>query len=168
MFCAKTGDDYDQHWSAAINTSTGARFWAKVTKTGTCWVWSAARDRYGYGKFGLNGAIVLTHRLAYESIVGPIPEGLELDHLCRVRACCNPAHLEPVTHQENARRGDAGGVNHRNRVKTHCLKGHAFDAANTYVTPTGARKCRTCKAATLRQLRLRRKASMQASAAATA
>jgi len=149
-----------------MNESTGERFWYKVEKTPTCWIWNAARDRYGYGKFGLDGAIVITHRLAYESIVGPIPVGLELDHLCRVRACCNPAHLEPVTHQENARRGEVGGVNHPNRVKTHCLRGHPFDAANTYVTPEGTRKCRACKAAALRRMRLRKKTGMSVSVAA--
>lgn len=98
-----------------------------------CWVWSGARDRHGYGKFGHNSA--LAHRWSYENFVGPIPAGLHLDHLCRVRACVNPAHLEPVTNAENVRR--------RNEQRTHCIRGHAFDDENTYRSK-GRRACRAC------------------------
>jgi hypothetical protein len=82
-----------------------ARFWAKVEKTDGCWFWRARIIATGYGSFSLDGRKVMAHRFAYELLVGPIPEDLELDHLCRVRHCVNPAHLEPVTHRENILRG---------------------------------------------------------------
>lgn len=82
------------------------RFWSKVNKTDTCWLWTRCRDGHGYGQFVLRDQKkVLAHRFAYELVVGPIPEGLDIDHLCRVRLCCNPAHLEPVTRSENLYRG---------------------------------------------------------------
>lgn len=87
------------------------RFWAKVDKqTDGCWIWSASRyvRRGGYGQFNLNGTAVKAHRIAYELVKGPIPDGLVLDHLCRVTACVNPDHLEAVTQQENTRRGERG------------------------------------------------------------
>lgn len=94
--------------------SVDARFWDKVDKRGPiptwapflgrCWVWTAGRFPSGYGCFKLNGKSTLAHRVAYEWLIGPIPEGLEIDHLCRVRGCCNPAHLEPVTPAENVQR----------------------------------------------------------------
>lgn len=82
------------------------RFWSCVDKDGPggCWIWTGALTGAGYGQFGGGGKKSYTHRWAYQAHVGPIPDGLELDHLCRVRACCNPDHLEPVTHEENTRR----------------------------------------------------------------
>ena len=130
------------------------RFWAKVDKDGPipercpdlgpCWLWVAARIGNGYGNFWDGHRVVLAHRFAYELLVGPIPDGLEPDHLCRVRHCVNPAHLEPVTHGENARRGEAGLVmNALQRAVTHCPKGHAYTAENTSWWQ-GHRKCRAC------------------------
>lgn len=85
------------------------RFWAKVERTADCWEWQGSRDRGGYGSFnalGVRGSpTVLAHRWAYEALVGPIPEGLVIDHLCENPPCCNPAHMEPVTVAENTRRG---------------------------------------------------------------
>lgn len=78
------------------------------------------------------------HRVAYEEIMGPVPEGLELDHLCRTRSCVNPSHLEPVTHRENMNRGDVA-----TRRKTHCPKGHPYDEENTGIY-NGYRNCRAC------------------------
>jgi hypothetical protein len=90
----------------AKRTPPEERFWPKVCKTETCWLWTAFKNRDGYGRFNAGGnQPVLVHRFAYELLVGPIAEGLELDHLCRVRACVRPEHLEPVPHRENLRRG---------------------------------------------------------------
>ncbi|MEU7240240.1 HNH endonuclease signature motif containing protein [Streptomyces sparsogenes] len=95
----------------------------------------------------------MAHRFAYETLVGPIPEHLQLDHLCRVRHCVNPDHLEPVSSRENTRRGRSqAGINGR---KTHCQKGHPFDSANTYVWK-GSRACRTCRSEYARLRRERR------------
>jgi hypothetical protein len=114
------------------------RFWAKVNKTDECWLWTASRVGGGYGRFHpTNGVSVYAHRWAYEQLVGPIPEGLQLDHLCRVRQCVNPSHLEPVTQAENIRRGALYVV--------ECPKGHAYDEANTYRRPGGQRSCRACR-----------------------
>jgi len=131
---------------------TGAleqRLWAKVDKTGDpsgCWLWTASRNPGGYGQIWANGkAARHAHRIAYELLVGPIPDDLELDHLCRVRHCVNPAHLEPVTHAENVRRGNMEIKRLAViRGRTHCKRGHPFDDANTYVTPDGRRQCRVC------------------------
>lgn len=116
------------------------RFWEKVEKTETCWLWTASRDTCGYGHFRLHGKLRSSHRLSFEALVGPIPGGLNLDHLCRVRHCVNPQHLELVTHRENCRRGDIGV---HNRNKTHCPQGHEYSYENTYFY-RGWRACKTC------------------------
>ena len=107
--------------------------------------WMNGKYTNGYGKFFLAGAARRAHRVAYEHYIGPIPDGLGIDHLCRVRGCVNPAHLEPVTHAENVRRGDSGK---HNRVKTHCPKGHPYKGDNLYRESDSHRRCLVCKRAT--------------------
>lgn len=120
------------------------RFWTKVDKTESgCWVWTSAFYQNGYGAFWLNGKSRLAHRVAYEMVAGPIPDGLQLDHLCRRQACVNPAHLEPVTAQVNTLRNSSPSAINARRVE--CIHGHPFDLANTYVYK-GHRQCRTCRA----------------------
>jgi HNH endonuclease len=105
----------------------------------TCWLWTGSVHRNGYGKFGDNrGKTSLAHKVTYEIFRGPVPEGLTLDHLCRVRHCVNPDHLEPVTQAENNRRAPNG-----HRAKTHCPEGHLYDAVNTRYY-RGWRICREC------------------------
>ena len=91
------------------------RFWSKVNKTDTCWIWTAAKNQDGHGRFR-HGRLVLAHRFAYELLVGPIPKGLDLDHLCQNPACVNPAHLEPVTRKENTRRYWSGRCNRGSKL----------------------------------------------------
>lgn len=118
------------------------RFWSKVAQAENgCWEWVASVTSTGYGQFRFDGRVRKTHRLAYLALVGPVPEGLVLDHLCRNRGCCNPAHLEVVTQRENLLRGE--GFNAVNAAKTHCIRGHEFTAVNTYWYDD-RRHCRAC------------------------
>lgn len=95
--------------------ATERRFFAKVDATGPCWLWLGSLNNAGYGKLTVRRVNLYAHRFAHECLVGPVPEGLELDHLCRVRRCVNPDHLEPVTRSENVRRGDSRWMVHRAR-----------------------------------------------------
>lgn len=121
-----------------------ASFWRKVDKTPTCWLWTGTSADGRYGRFHLLGRNYQAHRWAYEQLVGPIPEGLQLDHLCRVTLCVNPDHLEPVTGRVNTLRGNT--IQAANAAKTHCKHGHPFDEANTYIRASdNGRICRTCQ-----------------------
>lgn len=125
-----------------------ARFWMKVDGGGNrCWEWTASL-RNGYGQFGVRaGHVVPAHRFAYEHLVGPIPDGMVIDHLCRNTRCVNPAHLEPVTNVENVMRGESPMA--RNARTTHCTHGHELVGANLYVDPKGRRQCRACRRASM-------------------
>lgn len=130
------------------------RFWLKVDRGAGpdgCWPWLGKTHDFGYGLFYANKRQYRSHRFAYELMVGPIPEGLQLDHLCHNadptctggnscphRRCCNHAHLEAVTHAVNSGRMYPAR-------KTHCVNGHLYDEKNTYITPEGKRACRECR-----------------------
>jgi hypothetical protein len=121
-----------------------------------CWLWTSGIDRDGYAQFFEGrgpGNEQRGHRFAYKQFVGPIPEGLILDHLCRNRGCVNPAHHEPVTNRENVMRG-------RRPLgeRTHCPRGHEFNEVNTHWPKNQrGRKCRRCHAEQERRRRAERK-----------
>lgn len=127
------------------DTKLVERFWTKVEKRGPdeCWEWKAGKGN-GYGSIRAtgHGPSLLAHRISYELLVGPIPEGLVIDHLCRNRGCVNPTHLEPVTMVENVMRGESPYA--RAARQTECIHGHPFTPENTYVTKRGGRHCLEC------------------------
>jgi hypothetical protein len=116
---------------------------------GPCWLWLRSLTE-GYGNFYFRGGPCPAHRASYELFVGPIPDGLHIDHLCRVKHCVNPAHLEPVTRCENARRGAHG-------MKTHCKHGHEYTPENT-IHLGGKRRCRECTRRSGREFKRRKRA----------
>ena len=121
-------------------------FWNRVAKAepDTCWSWKGPTDPKGYGRLQVNGRWDYAHRVGYELLVGPIPRGLTLDHLCRNRRCVNPRHLEPISNRENILRGYSfSATNHR---KTHCHRGHEFTPENTRIErQRGGRRSRRCR-----------------------
>lgn len=119
-----------------------------------CWLWQRQLNAGGYGSTYLYGQRMGAHRALYVLLVGPIPDGHDLDHLCRVRHCVNPAHLEPVTRSENLRRGEVGRWK---RTATACPQGHPYDEANTYRDPRGWRGCIACRQASTRRAHNRKK-----------
>lgn len=133
-----------------LDQATVDRFWAKVQKRPGrgCWNWTAATLQ-GYGIFRLDGGTMArAHRVAYELLVGPIPDGLTLDHLCRNPGCVKPSHLEPVTLSENVRRAHAN--------KARCKHGHLFTEENTRRLRNGRRECRECRQYASHRLRMRK------------
>lgn len=142
------------------------RFWEKVDRfapestegraVGPCWIWLAARESKGYGQFYADGALVVAHKWAYEAEHGSVPDGYELDHLCRVRLCVRPSHLEPVVHHVNVARGmSPTAVIARSDT---CSKGHAADGDNLYYR--GRRRiCRLCTLASNLAYRARQQAA---------
>lgn len=119
-----------------------------------CWIWQGARTQKGYGMTSASFCGQRpTHRATYTLLIGPIPDGYEVDHLCRVGSCCNPQHLEPVTRQENRRRSPFAPER-----RTHCPKGHPYEGANLYINAVGARVCKACQREASRAQAAKRKA----------
>jgi hypothetical protein len=123
-----------------LGTATQGSIWDRLMRwsepdphTG-CWYWTGSPRGKGYGGISLGGKKRAAHRVSYELFMGPIPQGLQIDHLCRRPSCINPDHLEPVTREENLRRG-----HHPNREKTACRAGHAYD-----IFYRGKRGCKRC------------------------
>lgn len=119
------------------------RFYSKVHKTQSCWEWTGTLINGDYGQFWDGNKKIYAHRWSYEYFIGPIPNDMQLDHLCRNRCCVNPEHLEPVTARENTMRGNTITAHHA--FKTHCERGHEYTIENTYNIKTGGRMCRECK-----------------------
>lgn len=151
-WCVKHYNRWRAHGDPLVTLNPGLgqteaeRFWAKVDRRGPddCWLWTGAVQSRGYGQLGVDGKLVYAHRWAYEHEVGPIPDGLTIDHLCRTRLCVNARHLEPVTNKVNIQRGESPWAT--NARKTHCVNGHEFTLENTFARP-GGRGCRMCKRA---------------------
>lgn len=128
------------------------RFWSKVEKTPTCWIWHGVRMKdYGHALFAVNGVNTGAYRYSYELARGPIPDDKVIDHLCRVPWCVNPDHLEVVSSGTNVLRGIGPGA--INKRKTHCKRGHEFAGDNLRITPQGYRNCRTCERDKIRRQR---------------
>ena len=128
--------------------SVEERFWTKVNKNGplwqgtNCWLWEGCVAR-GYGLFWQDGKLMTAHRVAYQMMISSIPPKLQIDHLCRVRHCVNPSHMEPVTPRENVLRGQ--GITAQKHRQTTCLRhGHPLDIVNTYIDNRGYRNCKLC------------------------
>jgi len=138
------------------------RFWELCVpepNTG-CWLWPGSGVT-GYGRINwkVDGQwrMQMARRVSYEMLVGPIPHGLQIDHLCRTPCCVNPLHLEPVTPAENARRGDVGWASQmKSLLQSHCLRGHQYTPSNTIIKSRGWRNCRECTNAYQRKLKRRR------------
>lgn len=128
-------------YSHAMNTME--KLLTRVEKVSNgCWEWRGYVNKKGYGQTSLKGRD-WAHRIFYRHFKGAIPQGTEIDHVCKNRVCVNPDHLEAVSHRENQRRGNSWvGRNYR---KTHCPKQHPYSKENTYINPLGARVCRTCQ-----------------------
>jgi hypothetical protein len=158
-----------------ITDADSERFWSKVAVAGDddCWLWTANVAPNGYGCFYWQGRLERSHRWVWLNTVGPIPDGLVIDHRCHTdsdckgglylhRRCVNPRHMELVTMQENSRRAKEHrfGLTAENAAKTHCSEGHEYNEANTYQRPTGGRSCRTCGREWARNAKLEKRAAL--------
>lgn len=110
-----------------------------------CWLWNGALNDKGYGLTKYKGEPIKAHQLTYNLVGGVVKEGLELDHTCRVRRCCNPDHVEPTTHSENVKRGLLSSVSAKRYAEvTACPAGHPYSGTNLYINKEGHRYCRQC------------------------
>jgi len=151
--------------------SADERFWSKVDKNGPipenrpelgrCWLWTAGKNRDGYGFFRIGSRTdgSRRHVLAHVYAAGLVTTRLEWDHLCRNRACVRYSHLEPVTHRDNTLR--SAGITARHASKTHCPVGHAYDLLNTRIRANGGRECRECDRLKQRKYRQRQSVGFQ-------
>lgn len=144
----------DKEGTVMIFERAATKYPITVNERG-CWEWNGRRNHKGYGLVDFYGEEWLSHRLFYFLEHRALPSDLVIDHLCKIRACCNPAHLQAVTSKENTRRGESvPGINAR---KSACVRGHEFDESNTIIRKDGRRRCKICtQAATLEYLRKRR------------
>ena len=163
MTRGKTGD-----WRRSLRcVPLVERIFCRVEIAGECWVWTGPQTTSGYGKLNLDWKTRVTHRVVYEMLVGAVPIGLQLDHLCRNRLCVRPSHLEPVTGRENVIRGISGEIlRRRHHAITHCPQGHAYDEKNTYRWKT-SRVCITCRNARVKAFKAARRLTADRSAAPT-
>lgn len=159
----------DPMTTSYIRGTVTERFWGRVNKDGPipgyaphlgrCWIWTSSLDTKGYGNFTVHGKSHRAHRWSYEDTIGPIPDELDLDHLCRVITCVNPSHLDPVTRGDNRRRGVEAMLARRGNT---CANGHVWTPENTYVNPvTGYRFCRQCGRDAVRRYNARRCSSSE-------
>lgn len=141
--------------SAGLTTTLLSRFWSRVEKmpNGGCWLWRGTIDKGGYGLFRVGPLGRRAHRIAWELLRGPFPEGLVADHLCRNPPCVNPDHIEPVTNAENLRRGV--GTNMVGARTNRCKHGHVLVIVACAGRPEGRRLCPTCRKEFARKRRLR-------------
>lgn len=142
----------DEKWNKFMS-------YVQVDEESGCWLWQGTLDRDGYGHYKEGNKFWQAHRYSYTHLCGEVPPSLVLDHkVCQNRRCVNPAHLEPITNRENILRGNGrGAINAR---KTHCWRGHPFDAKNTYHYK-GTRTCRKCNVIRTMESQARKKAGGQ-------
>ena len=148
-----------------MSADLGTRLYARliVDEASGCWLWPGAKNSLGYGYIRVRGRQSRVHRVVYEDRIGPIPDGLELDHLCRVRHCCNPDHLEPVTGRENLHRSPST-LARLNADKTHCPAGHPYSGRNLRISAVGKRECRACCNESAARYRERRRRELSCAA----
>ena len=148
-----------------VDAAVAARFWVKVRQGPSgCLLWTAGTYGGGYGRFKIDGKDRPAHRVVFEWLIGAIPDGMQLDHLCRIKRCVNISHLEIVTSKENTLRGIGPAAIHAS--KTHCPRGHEYSQENTYIRRRGGnRSCKICVRAQVRASYWRRKSKAEREAA---
>lgn len=144
----------DPHATKHIRGDDLARF-AQYVDVGDCWEWTGTREEGGYGRFSERGVLIGAHRWVWEELVGPIPEDMTIDHMCRNPPCVNPDHLRLMPLADNVLIGY--GPPAQNARKTHCKRGHEFTPENTRIRSGGRRECRTCMRVQLREQKRRKR-----------